>query len=211
MIKKITIILMALILATVSLTACSDNTTVNTDTTSSVSSQTNNDNSSTTSQSSNFSDSDYKDVTSETENAVITLSGSEGTISDTTRGSSGSEVTITSKGIYKVTGSSENVTIKINDTNQSGNIYLILDNVSMTNTSNACIYVEACDKLIIQCTGKNFLTYNNSDSNSKIDGAIYSKDDITINGSGSLDINSSLHGIVCKEDMKITGATLNIY
>ena len=210
MIKKITIILMALILATVSLTACSDNTTVNTDTTSSVSSQTNNDNSSTTSQSSNFSDSDYKDVTSETENAVITLLGSEGTISDTTRGSSGSEVTITSKGIYKVTGSSENVTIKINDTNQSGNIYLILDNVSMTNTSNACIYVEACDKLIIQCTGKNFLTYNNSDSNSKIDGAIYSKDDITINGSGSLDVNSSLHGIVCKEDMKITGATLNI-
>ena len=210
MIKKITVIFMALILATVSLTACSDNTTVNTETASSVSSQTNNDNSSTTSQSSNFSDSDYKDVTSETENAVITLSGNEGTISDTTRGSSGSEVTITSKGIYKVTGSSENVTIKINDTNQSGNIYLILDNVSMTNTSNACIYVEACDKLIIQCTGNSFLTYNNSDSNSKIDGAIYSKDDITINGSGSLDVNSNLHGIVCKEDMKITGATLNI-
>ena len=210
MIKKITVIFMALILATVSLTACSDNTTVNTETASSVSSQTNNDNSSTTSQSSNFSDSDYKDVTSETENAVITLSGNEGTISDTTRGSSGSEITITSKGIYKVTGSSENVTIKINDTNQSGNIYLILDNVSMTNTSNACIYVEACDKLIIQCTGNSFLTYSNSDSSSKIDGAIYSKDDITINGSGSLDINSSLHGIVCKEDMKITGATLNI-
>ena len=210
MIKKITAIFMALILATVSLTACSDNTTVNTETASSVSSQTNNDNSSTTPQSSNFSDSDYKDVTSETENAVITLSGNEGTISDTTRGSSGSEITITSKGIYKVTGSSENVTIKINDTNQSGNIYLILDNVSMTNTSNACIYVEACDKLIIQCTGNSFLTYSNSDSSSKIDGAIYSKDDITINGSGSLDINSSLHGIVCKEDMKITGATLNI-
>lgn len=210
MIKKITVIFMALILSTVTLTACSDNSSTTVNTTSTVSSQVSQDNSSTTSENSNFSDGDYKDVTSETTNATITLSGNEGTISDTTRGSSGSEVTITSKGIYKVTGSSENVTIKINDSNQSGNIYLILDNVSMTNTSNACIYVEACDKLIIQCTGNSFLTYNNSDSSSKTDGAIYSKDDITINGSGSLDINSSLHGIVCKEDIKITGATLNI-
>lgn len=210
MIKKITVIFMALILSTVTLTACSDNSSTTVNTTSTVSSQVSQDNSSTTSENSNFSDGDYKDVTSETTNATITLSGNEGTISDTTRGSSGSEVTITSKGIYKVTGSSENVTIKINDSNQSGNIYLILDNVSMTNTSNACIYVEACDKLIIQCTGNSFLTYSNSDSSSKTDGAIYSKDDITINGSGSLDINSSLHGIVCKEDIKITGATLNI-
>ena len=210
MIKKITVIFMALILSTVTLTACSDNSSTTVNTTSTVSSQVSQDNSSTTSENSNFSDGDYKDMTSETANATITLSGNEGTISDTTRGSSGSEVTITSKGIYKVTGSSENVTIKINDSNQSGNIYLILDNVSMTNTSNACIYVEACDKLIIQCTGNSFLTYSNSDSSSKTDGAIYSKDDITINGSGSLDINSSLHGIVCKEDIKITGATLNI-
>ncbi len=210
MIKKITVIFMALILSTVTLTACSDNSSTTVNTTSTVSSQVSQDNSSTTSENSNFSDGDYKDMTSETANATITLSGNEGTISDTTRGSSGSEVTITSKGIYKVTGSSENVTIKINDSNQSGNIYLILDNVSMTNTSNACIYVEACDKLIIQCTGNSFLTYSNSDSSAKTDGAIYSKDDITINGSGSLDINSSLHGIVCKEDIKITGATLNI-
>ena len=210
MLKKCAVIFMALILSAMSLTACSDNTSTTTNTTSSISSQVSQDNASTASQSSNFSDSDYKDITSETENAVITLSGNEGTISDTTRGSSGSEVTITSKGIYKVTGSSENVTIKINDSTKSGNIYLVLDNVSMTNTSNACIYVEACDKLIVQCTGNSFLTYNNSDSNSKIDGAIYSKDDVTINGNGSLDINSSLHGIVCKEDMKITGATLNI-
>lgn len=158
-----------------------------------------------------FSDSDTKDVTGETVNAEITLSGSSATISDTTRGSFADGVlTITSKGIYKVTGSSENVTIQINDNNKSGNIYLILDNVTMTNSSNSCIYAEACDKLIVQNIGTCSLNYTNSDSSAKADGAIYSKDDVTINGSGSLEITSSLHGIVVKDDLKITNTTLNV-
>lgn len=157
-----------------------------------------------------FSDGDYKDVTSETPNASIILSGSTGTISDTTRGSSGSEVTITSKGIYKVTGSSDGVSIVINDESKSGNIYLILDNVTMTNSASACINVQACDKLIIQTTGENSLTYTNTDENEKTDGAIYAKNDVTINGSGILNVTSSLHGIVCKEDLKITDSTVNI-
>ena len=155
-----------------------------------------------------FSNSDLKDVTTETPNAEITLSGSAGTISDTTRGSSGETVTITSKGIYHVTGSSEDVTILINDETESGNIYLILDGVSMTNSSAPCILVEAADKVIIQLAGENNLTYTASSADE--DGAIYAKDDVTINGTGSLTIASALHGIVCKDDVKITGAVVTI-
>ncbi len=44
-----------------------------------------------------FSNSDLRSVDSEEPNAAITLSGSEGTISDTTRGTSGSEVEIHSR------------------------------------------------------------------------------------------------------------------
>ncbi len=221
MFKKCAVIFMALVLSAVSLTACSETSSQNSQSSdtsvsssvSQISIETSSENTSSvsdTDENSMFSDGDYKDVTSEEVNATITLSGSEGTISDTTRGSSGSEVTITSKGTYKVTGSSENVTITVNDTTKSGNIYLILDNVSMTNTTNACINVQACDKLIIQCTGENSLTYSNSDSSAKIDGAVYAKDDVTINGDGTLNITSALHGIVCKEDLKVTGSTLNI-
>lgn len=150
------------------------------------------------------------DVTSSDANATITLSGSTGTISDTTRGSSGSEVTITSKGTYRISGSSEDVSIVVNDESQSGNIYLILDNVSMTNTKTACINIQASDKVVIQCVGENSLTYTNTASDEKIDGAIYAKDDVTINGDGKLSITSNLHGIVCKEDLKITGADLSV-
>ena len=85
-----------------------------------------------------FSDSDFKDVSTEKENAVITLDGSSGTISDTTRGSSGSNVTITSKGIYRVSGSSENVSIVVNEKNKSGTVYLLLDGVTMNNSNYSC-------------------------------------------------------------------------
>ena len=157
-----------------------------------------------------FADGDYKDVSSETPNAEIVLSGDTGTISDSTRGSSGSEVTITSKGIYRVSGSSDSVTIVINDSTHSGNIYLVLDNVSMTNEDAPCIYVESADKVIIQCVGDSSLTFSGSDSASKA-AAIYSKDDLCINGSGSLTVESGADGIVCRDDLKITGGTLNVH
>lgn len=161
-----------------------------------------------------FSNSDTKNVSDESYDALITLNGSTGTISDTTRGSSGEIVTINSKGIYLVQGTSENVTIKIDDESKSGNIYLILDNVSMTNSSFACIYVKNADKVVLQCNGNNYITYTSTtvptDDTSKIDGAIHSKNDLTINGTGTLTIKSSLHGIVCKKDFKITDGTIVI-
>lgn len=229
MLRKKTAIFMALIMSALCLTACNQDTSTSSSSASANSSQTqstaeNNASESTTdtpSQTSTvsdngsystemFSDGDFKDVTSEDANATITLSGSEGTISDTTRGSSGSEVTITSKGTYRITGSSDGVSIVVNDSTKSGNIYLILDNVTMTNSSTSCINIQAADKVIIQCVGENNITCSNSDSSAKVDGAIYAKSDITVNGSGSLNITSALHGIVGKKDVKLTGGNVNI-
>ncbi len=229
MLKKSAVIFMSLILTVFSMTACSESNDSSGDTSTSSSSSlsssadssadtgaadsSSSDNSitETVSSSDMFSDGDYKDVTSEEANAEITLSGSTASISDTTRGTvSDGTVTITSKGVYRVSGSSENVTIMINDDSESGNIYLILDGVTMKNSTNACIYAEACDKLIIQCVGENTLEYTNTDSGTKADGAIYSKDDVTLNGSGKLSVNSSLHGIVCKDDLKITDSQLTV-
>ena len=158
-----------------------------------------------------FSDSDIKSVSSETPNAEIVLSGSSATISDSTRGSfSDGVLTITSKGIYHISGSSEEVSIVVSDSTESGNVYLLLDNVSMTNTSAPCISVTAADKVILQNTGESSLTYTNQDTSAKEDGAVYSKDDMTINGTGTLKINSSLHGVVCKDDLKLANVSLEV-
>ncbi|MBQ6020363.1 MAG: carbohydrate-binding domain-containing protein [Clostridia bacterium] len=157
-----------------------------------------------------FSDADFRDVTGETPNAEITLSGGEGSISDSTRGSSGATVRVTSKGVYRVTGSSTNVTIEICDETESGNIYLVLDRVTMTNETAPCILIERADKVILQPEGTNALTYMNRDASVSADGAIYAKHDLTVYGAGSLNVTSSLHGIVCRNDLKITGGTLGV-
>jgi|GEM_PF-1054820 len=155
-----------------------------------------------------FADGDFKNVSKEDADATITLSGSEGIISDTTLGSSGENVTVTAKGVYAVSGTSDGVSIVVCDETESGNIYLLLDGVSMTNSSAPCIYVEKADKVIIRAIGENSLAY--TASSAELDGAIYAADDITLNGDGSLDIASSLHGIVGKDDVKVAGSTLNI-
>lgn len=231
MLKKCTVLFLALVLAAGCLTACSGSGESSEGSSSSVtsgsqtseektsgsSSESKSDSSSSDSSASadysadHFADGDFKDVSGEQANAEITLSGSSATLSDTTRGSvSNGTVTITSKGIYRVTGSGENLSIVINDDSKSGNIYLILDGVTMTNAETPCIEAESCDKLIIQSVGENHLTFNNSNSSAKQDAAIYAKDDITVNGSGTLTIDSKQHGIVCKNDCRITGSSLTI-
>lgn len=222
MIKKYSAVFLALLLSVSSMTACSSGqdkdknqgsstSSVDSDKSASDSGSTSADGSrSTISSEGMFADGDYRDVTSSSPDAEISLSGSSGTISDTTRGSSGSDVTISSKGVYHVTGSSDGASIVVNDSTKSGNIYLILDNVSMKSSSKPCIIVEAGDKVIIQCVGSNSLSFEPSDVSIKTDAAVYSENDVTINGSGSLDISSGLHGIVCKKDLKVTSSTLSV-
>ena len=114
-----------------------------------------------------FSKSDYNNVAEEAEDAVITLEGNRGTLSDETRGRSGNPVVIERKGVYRITGQSDGVSIRIKEPRKSGNIYLILDHVSMTNRKGPCIEAEAAEKVILQCVGENSLT-SMSDSGAPI-------------------------------------------
>ena len=152
-----------------------------------------------------FAKSDYNNVAEEAEDAVITLEGNRGTLSDETRGRSGNPVIIERKGVYRVTGQSDGLTIRIKEPRKSGNIYLILDHVSMTNQKGPCIEAEAAEKVILQCVGENSLT-SMSDSGAPI----YAEDDLTINGPGRLRIESGKNGIHCKSALRITGATISI-
>ena len=152
-----------------------------------------------------FTKSDYNNVAEEAEDAVITLEGNRGTLSDETRGRSGNPVVIERKGVYRITGKSDGVTIRIKEPRKSGNIYLILDHASMTNRKGPCIEAEAAEKVILQCVGENSLT-SMSDSGAPI----YTEDDLTINGPGRLRIESGKNGIHCKSALRITGATISI-
>ena len=152
-----------------------------------------------------FSKSDYNDVVGELEDAVITLEGDHGTLSDTTRGQSGNPVIIERKGIYRIRGSSDGVTIRIREPKKSGNIYLVLENVTMVNRDGACIESLAAEKTIIQCIGDNRLTCG-----AEKGAALYAEDDLTVNGNGRLSIEAGNNGIQCKGALRITGSRLSV-
>ena len=152
-----------------------------------------------------FSKSDYNDVSSEPEDAVITLEGDHATLSDPARGQSGNPLIIERKGVYRVTGSADGVTIRILEPKRSGNIYLILDNVSMTNSAGPCIDAQAAEKTILQCVGDSSLICT-----ADKDAAISSVDALTINGSGRLRIEAGKNAVNCRDVLRVTGAALEI-
>ena len=129
-----------------------------------------------------------------------------------TAASSCTTVTISEAGTYILTGSASNAQVII-DADKETKIQLVLDDLTLSCESSAPIYVRKADKVFITLAdgSSNALATTGEfvaiDDNN-IDAVIFSKDDLTLNGSGSLTINSPYgHGIVSKDDLVVTGGT----
>lgn len=126
---------------------------------------------------------------------------------------SGQNVTITEEGTYVVTGSAENSSIIV-DSADDTKIQLVLDGVNITNISTPAIYVKSADKVFVTTTeSENTLSVTDTfttDGDTKTDAVIFSKDDLVLNGVGTLNIKSTDNGISSKDDLRVTGGTLNI-
>ncbi len=125
--------------------------------------------------------------------------------------SDGEDITISEAGIYVITGTASDATVIV-ETDDEAKVQLVLDNVNITNEDSPAIYVKNADKVFITTAegSENTLTVTGTltaDGTTNIDGVIFSKDDLTLNGLGTLTVNSTAHGIVCKDDLKATGGT----
>lgn len=124
-----------------------------------------------------------------------------------------STYTITKEGVYILSGSySGQIIVNVADT---AKVQLVLDGVTITNESSAAIYVKEADKVFVTLKDGTTSTLTTSGTfvatdDNNVDGVIFSKGDLTINGSGSLKISSSAHGIVGKDDVVITGGNIDI-
>jgi len=127
--------------------------------------------------------------------------------------SSGEDITISTAGVYVLSGSASEVTITV-DAEDNDKVQLVLDGVSITNTDSPCIYVKCADKVFVTTTASdNSLSVTGSftaDGDTNTDAVIFSKDDLVLNGLGSLTISSTDNGISGKDDLKITGGTLTV-
>ena len=126
----------------------------------------------------------------------------------------GSDVTITQAGVYVISGSSSETTIVV-ETDDEAKVPLVLDGVSITNQDFPCIYVKNADKVFVTTAEGtvNSLSVTgtfSADGTTNTDAVIFSKDDLVLNGLGTLNIVSSDNGIACKDDLKVTGGTIRI-
>lgn len=157
------------------------------------------------------------DVSSSSDSVTISDSSTasndaEDSDTNDTTASSCTTVTISEAGTYILTGSASNAQVII-DADKETKIQLVLDNLTLSCKSSAPIYVRNADKVFITLVdgSSNTLAATGEfvaiDDNN-IDAVIFSKDDLTLNGSGSLTISSPYgHGIVSKDDLVVTGGT----
>ena len=160
----------------------------------------------------NFTDRDKSGEYDESSAVKITLNGSSAVVSGSGVNISGSTVTITSAGTYIISGSLSDGQIVI-AASDSDKVQLVLNNAEINCNTSAAVYVKSADKVFVTLPAgtTNSLgggtEYVQTDDNT-VDGVIFSKSDLTLNGTGTLKIDADYrHGIVTKDTLCITGGT----
>ena len=122
-------------------------------------------------------------------------------------------VEITEAGVYLLSGSISDGQVVVNATSED-DVILILDGVDITSTGAAAIEVEQADKVILYLAEGSENSLQDVDSgtgNEEGAAVIYSKDDLTISGSGSLLVTANRdNGIQGKDDVTVMSGNITI-
>ena len=157
-----------------------------------------------------FSTRDLSGEYDASESSVITLNNNTAAISGSGAGVDGNTVTVSEEGTYILKGSFKGSVVV--DAPEDAKVQLVLDGVTIENDGSAAIYVVEADKVFVTLAdGSDNTIVNTGDfeaTEENIDGAVYSKSDLTFNGTGKLTVSSEKgHGIVSKDDLKIAEGT----
>ena len=146
----------------------------------------------------------------------ITLTGDGGSVKGNGAYVADGDVHIVYAGKYVITGELSDGSILI-DADGDDKIWILLNGVTLHCEDSAAIFVKQADKVFLTLAEgtENFISsgaeYSEYATSRSIDGAIYSKDDLTINGSGALTVTADYkHGIVCNDDLVIVDANIQI-
>ena len=148
-----------------------------------------------------FTDRDFETEYDESTSAKIVLSGSSAHCDSDAVEVKGTTITIKDDGMIVV------------NADKTDKTQIVLDNAAINSETSAPIYILQADKVFLTMAEgssnelSNGGTYEPIDENN-IDSVIFSKEDITLNGNGTLTISSpSGHGIVSKDELTMTSGT----
>ena len=162
-----------------------------------------------------FSDRDYEVGFDESESAIIALNGDSAECNSNAVQINGSTITIIDEGTYILSGTLNDGMIIVNS-EKTDKTQLVLDGVTIHSETSAPIYILQSDKVFITLAPDSVNTLSNGGAftaidENNIDGVIFSKEDVTLNGSGMLTITSPAgHGIVSKDSLTITSGSYDI-
>jgi hypothetical protein len=145
---------------------------------------------------------------------TITLQGSSITVAGNGATVSGTTVTITEGGNYKITGTLTDGQVVVNA--GDNDVTLILSGASLTNADGPAIDITSADNATItlaygtQNSVADGATYASTGTDDP-DAAIFSRDDLVIDGMGSLTVTAKYKdGISSKDDLTITSGTISV-
>ena len=150
---------------------------------------------------------------------VLTFDGNQlsTSVQDTGIVVEGGAFVITRGGSYEFRGDLSGGQIKV-AVPKTEQVELIFNNFTASCNTSAPLYIESADKatIVLAAGSVNTLTdatlyqYANS-ADDKPNACIYSSDDLTIKGTGTLNVNGNYNnGIGCKNDLRIKDCTLNV-
>lgn len=146
----------------------------------------------------------------------ISLSGNSASISGDGASEKDGTITIQQEGTYVVTGTLNDgqIIVQAADTHK---VHIVLKGASIYCADHAALFIKQADKVFLTLAdgSENTLgsgsSYHLSDEDSNVDGVIFSRADLTLNGSGKLTVNAKYkHAIVSKDDLIVTGGAYAI-
>ncbi len=152
-----------------------------------------------------------RDLAGTWENAVtVHLTGDTAESSSSAVTVSGGTVTVTAEGTYLLTGSLKGKLVV--DAPEDAKIQIVLSGAEISSDSGAAICVRNANKLFVTlAAGTDNSLVSGQAHTDDTDAALYSKCDLTLNGSGSLTVSAPAgHGISCKDDLAVTGGNYTV-
>lgn len=141
----------------------------------------------------------------------ITLTGASASISGNGASQKDGVVIIRQEGTYLVSGTLEDGQLVV-DAADTEKVQIVLQGVSIDCSDHAALFIKQADKVFLTLAEgtENTLgsgsSYALGDDDSNVDGVIFSRADLTMNGSGSLAVNAAYkHAVVSKDDLVVTG------